>query len=158
MTSVAVFDERQTARDGSAAPIQSGGIGFVTLMPADAIDRLLAVPYLPGGGTWAGADCWGVVELWYRNVLGIEVGDRGDLPAGRESVQAASAIADDWLSVDQPQDHCLVLMRAGRLAVGHVGVFYQGCVLHSDEGHGCVYQPITERAIRARTTGHLIRK
>jgi len=125
--------------------------------PKDAIDLLLAVPYVPGAGNWGGSDCWGVVELWYRHVLGVELDDRAGFPAGMKSVQAAVDTTTAWRSIEAPQDHCLVLMRAGQISYGHVGVFYDRHVLHSGEQHGCVYQPISHRAIQSMTTGYLVR-
>ena len=125
------------------------------MIPADAISRLLAAPYVPGGGSWAGADCWGVVELWYRHVLGIELNDRADRPPGHDSVQAWADEGQGWRSIPAPEDHCLILMRSGRLTAGHVGIVYHNRVLHSAKSHGCVYQPLSDRLVRAMTTGYL---
>lgn len=128
------------------------------MTPLQAVDRLLAVPYALGSGSWAGADCWGVVELWYRHVLGVDLEDRADRPAEMDSVQIWATSAAGWERLTRPIDHALVLMRVGRLDVGHVGIFYDGRVLHSAAAHGCVYQPISDRIIRAKTTGYLRRK
>lgn len=125
------------------------------MMPADVVSRLLAVPYAPGEGAWTGADCWGVVELWYRHVLGIDLKDRADRPPGHNSVQGWADEGLGWISISAPEDHCLVLMRAGRLSAGHVGVFYNGRVLHSAKSHGCVFQPLSDRIIRSSITGFL---
>ncbi|MGV8830350.1 MAG: NlpC/P60 family protein [Devosia sp.] len=122
------------------------------MLPSQAIDSLLTVPYAPGQGDLAGADCWGIVELWYRHVLGIEVTDRAEFPAGNEGLQAGFDARSVWQPIDEPADHCLVILRFRHLDAGHVGIFYQGSVLHSSEGHGCVYQPITHRLIRPRIT------
>lgn len=125
------------------------------IQPGDAIQRLLPVPYVAGGSSWAGADCWGIVELWYGYVLGIDLIDRADRPPGHDSVQQWAIDPAGWEAIAQPEDHCLVLMRVGRLSAGHVGIVYQGRVLHSAKAHGCVYQPLTDRLIRATTTGYL---
>lgn len=128
------------------------------MTPAEAIDQLILVPHVPGQGTWQGADCWGIVELWYRHVLGIDVADRGQIDPGASGLQSGFDVKSAWREVTAPADHCLVIMRAGRLAAGHVGIFYSGSVLHSSQGHDCVYQPVTDRAIRALTTCYLERK
>lgn len=119
---------------------------------------MLLVPHVPGQGTWQGADCWGIVELWYRHVLGIDVGDRSDIAPGATGLQSGFDAKSTWQPIDQPVDHCLVIMRAGRLSAGHVGIFYSGSVLHSSQGHDCVYQPITHRAVRSLTTCYLEHK
>lgn len=125
------------------------------MSPADAVSHLLAAPYVPGGRSWAGADCWGVVELWYRHVLGIELTDRSSRPPGPDSVQGWADEGQGWQPITAPEDHCLLLMRSGRLKAGHVGIVYQGRVLHSAKSHGCVHQPLSDRLIRASTTGYL---
>lgn len=127
----------------------------MTIEPAAMIDRLLAVPYAAGRGDWAGADCWGVVELWYRHVLGIEVADRASLPAGNEGLQAGFDAARVWQPIGEPKDHCLVILRFRHLVAGHVGIFWKGSILHSSAGHGCVFQPITDRLIKPRITSFL---
>lgn len=119
------------------------------------IDRLLAVPYVPGRGDLGGADCWGIVEIWYRECLGIELPDRADHPAGHGGVQAGFDAARHWRAIEAPVNHCLVVMRARGLQAGHVGIFHQGSVLHSDETHGCVFEPIGGRFIRTRISGYL---
>ena len=126
--------------------------------PESMIDTLLSVPYVEDKGELSGADCWGVVELWYHHVLGISLPDRSSHPAGHDGMQAGYEAAQDWEQIETPEDHCLVIMRAGRLIAGHVGVFYGGSVLHSDERHGCVYEPISKPLIRAKTTCYLRHK
>lgn len=130
----------------------------VLMAPERAIDALLMVPYRAGRGDLAGADCFGVVELYYRMVFGIEVLDRAGHAPGHAGLEEGYRAARDWMAIDAPEDHCLVLMRAGLLQAGHIGVFYNGCVVHSDEAHGCACEPITDRFLRSRITGFLKRK
>ena len=126
--------------------------------PEAMIDTILSVPYADGMGELSGADCWGIVELWYRHVLGIDLSDRSEHPAGHDGMQAGYDAAQDWQQIETPENNCLVIMRAGRLNAGHVGVFYGGSVLHSDEKHGCVYEPISKPMIRVKTTCYLRHK
>ena len=125
------------------------------MTPQAMIDALLDCPYVAGGGEIHGADCWGIVELWYLHVLGITLDDRAQHPPGHDGMQSGFDAASDWRPIDAPVNHCLVIMRAGRLEAGHVGVFFDGNVLHSDESHGCVYQSITDKWIKSKTTGFL---
>jgi len=128
------------------------------MMNPDAmIDMLLTVPYKLGSGDFTGMDCWGLVELWYAHGLDIELTDRGDHPSGRRGLQAGFKAARDWQIIDSPKDHCLVLMRSGELKAGHVGVFFDGHVVHTDVSHGCVYQPIDHPTIKSRIT-HLLER
>jgi cell wall-associated NlpC family hydrolase len=123
--------------------------------PNLVIDTLLQVPYRPGGSEIWGADCWGIVELWYDLALGIKLDDRSNHEPGEAGLQAGFNAAQHWQKIEQPEDHCLVIMRAKGFEAGHVGVFYGGSVLHSDEQHGCVYQPISDRFIRSKITRFL---
>lgn len=129
------------------------------MIPAEMIDALLICPYVPGGSDLHGADCWGVVELWYEHVLGVALKDRANNPPGHEGLQSGFdfALCDDgvWQPIEAAEDHCLVIMRAGQLLAGHVGVFFDGRVLHSSDHQGCTYQPISDRWIRTKTTGFL---
>lgn len=125
------------------------------MTPQEAIPRFLSLPYVLGGGDWTGADCWGLVELWYRLVLGIDLVERRGRHSTRQSIDTWSAAPDGWIQIKGSEDHALILMRSGRLAHGHVGIIYQGSVLHTAASHGCVYQPLSDRLIRASTTGYL---
>lgn len=123
------------------------------LAPAQMIDRLLTVPYARDRGDFTGADCWGVVELWYRHVLGIVLADRQDHPSSHAGLQAGFDGKTDWLPVSEPADHALVVMRAGRLNAGHIGVYFGGSVLHTDEAHGCVFERFNSPMLRSKRTG-----
>lgn len=122
------------------------------------VQRLQDVPYLPGGGDWSGCDCWGLVELWYRERFGIELSDRGNIAPGPEGLQQGFANSTDWLKLYEPQNDDLVVMRRGRLSAGHMGVFWNGSVLHTDKPHGCVLQPVRGRQIAPRITCFLRRR
>lgn len=118
-------------------------------------DRALLVPYCDGASDWSGADCWGIVELYYKHVLGIVLVDRSDISSGHEGVNLGFERTRAWSRIETPEKDCLVLMRAGGLKFGHVGVFSDGCVIHSSDKTGCLCQPIADRFIRLKTTAYL---
>jgi len=128
------------------------------MTPDRLIGQLQSVPYIAGRGDMSGADCWGVVELWYRYILGIKLDDRSAHPPGHEGLQSGFDVADEWLEIEKPENNCLVIMRAGHLDAGHVGVFYEGNVLHSAKTHDCILQPITHRFIKSKITRFLKHK
>lgn len=37
------------------------------------ISRALSVPWVRSGGDWLGVDCYGLVELWHKHVLGVQI-------------------------------------------------------------------------------------
>ncbi len=123
---------------------------------SDFIDRALTIPHVPGRGDWAGADCWGVVELYYEHVLGIGLTDRADIAPGPEGTQVGFDARRGWDDLAGPVDHCVVVMRAGRLKAGHVGVYFGGSVLHSSHRHGCVFQRLN--GLQHRVTGYIAKR
>lgn len=125
------------------------------MTPDAMVDALLGCPYVPGGSDMGGADCWGIVELWYSHVLGIDLDDRAAHPPGHEGVQAGFEAAAHWEAIEAPENNCLVVMRAGHLNAGHAGVYLDGRLLHSDESAGCVFQPVSDRFIRSKISGYL---
>ena len=129
------------------------------MKPEQLITQLLGTPYAPSGNTYDALDCFGVVEIWYRDALGIEVEDRAMHPPTHSGLNNGVESASEWESIDGPEDHCLVLMQSGRLIHGHIGVYYRGKVIHSDRKHNaCVCQPLDDRQIKPYVTGFLRHK
>ena len=117
------------------------------------LERALLIPHASGGAAWSGADCWGIVELYYRHILGIELNEREGIIPGHVGLQQGFKQAVRWVEVDAPEEGDLVIMRAFGLTAGHVGVFVEGHVLHSTRRAGCVFQPMSDPAIQAGITG-----
>lgn len=121
--------------------------------PVHAISWLQTVPYERGAGGPESVDCFGVVEQWYERVLGIPLTERGDIPPGHAGIQKGHERLRDWIELKAPEDHCMVTLRALRWKYGHVGIYYRGCLLHTDEATGCVFEPFRSRSIQTRVTG-----
>lgn len=123
------------------------------------IERLLRVPYMPGGSSFDGLDCWGLVEVWYLERFGMALRDRGRLEPSPLSVTAGYELSDAWRPGAHPQDDDLILMKArwaGEvIRYGHVGIYWQGSVLHTSIDHGTVCQPYRARHVESRVTAIL---
>lgn len=87
----------------------------------------LTIPYLHQGRTDKGADCFGLLRLYYLNELGIDLPDfTEDYPP--EWWKTSKNYFLDLYSkfnfsrVDSPQVHDLVMFKNSATAVGHVGI------------------------------------
>jgi cell wall-associated NlpC family hydrolase len=105
------------------------------------LEKFVGVPYVPNGRDYGGADCWGILFLYYRDVLGSPIPSYSAEMEAREFRRNAIAplMAAErekiWRQVEQPQTGDGILIRAGGHE-SHVGVYIgNGRMLHS-EGPG----------------------
>lgn len=115
---------------------------------AEFCERAISVPYLDKGRSWSGWDCWGLVYVAYRDVLGI------DLPSWSDAYVTAADRAEierlihdgrsDWTEIPLPEarDGDVALLRDGGRD-SHVGLIVGPRILHSRERVGTVLEPIT---------------
>lgn len=109
-------------------------------MTDEQIDSYVGLPYLEGGTTRDGFNCWGLLyhittEYFNRDIPILPIGDE---------VACSSIFADmirqgSWEQVNLPVDGDGVLLRGG--TAPHVGVFLNGGVLHSIDPVGVIWTP-----------------
>lgn len=108
-----------------------------------------AIPYVDGGRTRAGVDCWGLVRLVLLEQFGVPwLAEWGDVFDGQhDRIHAAyqSSRPEFYqVSVPQPGDIACVFSPAGLCA--HVGVVIPGdaahVVLHTRPGAGVSTLPV----------------
>lgn len=73
------------------------------------------IPFVDRGSTRCGCDCWGLVTLIYREQLDIKLPlypeiVKGDLESKWGEITRAAA-SSDWLTVKDPQEFDVVLMK-----------------------------------------------
>ena len=109
------------------------------------IEEAVAVPYVPFGRDYSGWDCWGLIYVAYRDLLGITlpsyVGRYSD-PEARKEVAALLQDGRDslvWHEVEKPKLLDLVLLKISG-DPWHVGLFVQqNWMLHSwKDGTHCI--------------------
>jgi cell wall-associated NlpC family hydrolase len=123
------------------------------------LDKFVGVPYVPNGRDYDGADCWGILYLYYRDVLGLLVPTYSaemDARAFRRK-EIAPLMAEErgriWERVDVPQPGDGVLIRAGGHE-SHVGVYLGGGrMLHSEGPHPSTIERVNDMRWRNRISG-----
>lgn len=98
--------------------------------------RVLGIPWKNRACTFEAADCWGLVTLYYRHVLGIEIHQTPDYEAGCDFLTCYDADVVFWQREDSFIDDGIFVAWVGSNPV-HVGLIIDGRALHSrgDNGH-----------------------
>lgn len=119
------------------------------LSPSAFVSRAVGIPWVRWRSDWAGVDCFGLIVLWHREVLGI---DLGAVP--HTDVAEGFAKATGWAEcAPDAGATCWMSWRDG--APTHCGIVLPGAmVLHAE---GSAEQPGSVRVSRltavARTCG-----
>jgi cell wall-associated NlpC family hydrolase len=119
--------------------------------------QYVGLPFKDGGRDRAGVDCWGLVALAYREILGIELPLYGEISANdlRRVSREVDAGKDGWTRVDVPQAMDVAVMRLPSSArPGHVGLYDgAGHILHAEKASGVALEDIRSPMIAARLIG-----
>lgn len=108
------------------------------------IERFLNIQYELGKGSWTGADCWGLIELYYREEKGVTLINRDSYKPGATALMKGfeGYIKDgcQWEYTDTPLTDDIVFFNVGRRKPGHVGLIINDLVLHTEQGTGVLLQ------------------
>ncbi|NKM69158.1 C40 family peptidase [Rhizobium laguerreae] len=123
------------------------------------MERFVGIPYVPHGRSYDGADCWGILFLYFRDVRGIEIptysAEMRDVEFRRREIArlVAAEKGQHWFEVEAPAPGDGVLMRVGR-DESHVGIFLGGGrMLHSEGPHPSQIERMSDMRWRDRITG-----
>ena len=117
----------------------------------------LRIPFVDGGRDYQGADCWGLVRLFYRDVLSIDLRSFAEYRASdvRSVAHMMEIHRQEWQKVDPPAVHDVALMRChgreGSTLVAHVGIVLdRGRVLHTEVNGGVKNERLDALHIKSR--------
>lgn len=96
------------------------------------------IPFKEKGRGYEGLDCWGLVALFYKEQMGIDLPDYLSVYENTKDKKIAETIIAEksvkWESVDNPINGDVVLCRMRRRPM-HVGVFQSPhYMLHIEDG------------------------
>lgn len=102
----------------------------------DFITRVTGIPWRNRACSFDAADCWGLVVLYYRHVLGIEIHQTPDYESGRDFLTCYDSDVVFWRRTDSFMDDGIFVAWVGSNPV-HVGLIVDGRALHSrgENGH-----------------------
>ena len=110
-------------------------------------NEYIGTPFVEGGDTRQGCDCWGLVRLVHREVFGKElIHPRGEF-GSRRDVDEIMHLTKElcWEPVADPKTGDVALFRIGGYN-SHVGIVTgPGMMLHVREGRDATAEPYTSR-------------
>lgn len=90
------------------------------MTPQEFVSRAVGLPWVRWRSDWQAADCFGLVVLWHREVLGIELGGVPETDIG-----AGFATASGWCECD-PEPHTTAFMCFDQRGPTHCGIVLPG--------------------------------
>jgi cell wall-associated NlpC family hydrolase len=94
-------------------------------MKNDVIESYIGIPYKVGGLTREGADCYGLVAIYYREQFGIEL--RHFDRINRDLLQGVDPTLSDgghrWRLVPLEEARCGDVVALGSARIEHVGIY-----------------------------------
>lgn len=102
----------------------------------DFLSRVTGIPWQNRACSFEASDCWGLVVLYYRHVLGIEIHQTPDYESGSDFLTCYDRDVHFWHRTESFCDDGIFVAWIGSNPV-HVGLIVDGRALHSrgENGH-----------------------
>ena len=127
---------------------------------SNPLDTYVGIPYIKGESGGSGCDCWGLVVMVYRDLLGVELPLYQDYRTSAADVEAVANLVagapDSWheISGSEATYLDLVIIRAAGIE-SHVGLLAgSGMILHTTPQVG---RSVSERASSIRLSRRISR-
>ncbi len=98
---------------------------------------MIGVPWANRACSFAAADCWGLIVLYYRHVLGVEIHQAPGYESDSDFHTCYEGGIVCWRQQSVPDDNCMFVAYVGSRPV-HVGLIVDRQALHSRGESGAV--------------------
>jgi murein DD-endopeptidase len=121
------------------------------------LNSFIGIPFVDGGRSYEGCDCWGLVMLYFKDVLGIELPDYKISAEEFDRIRAkmtAEMQREEWILLSEPKVNSIALMKLGdSKGINHAAILLpDGRLLQAYENTGshCVStsNPVWTRLIK----------
>lgn len=104
---------------------------------SDFISKAIGVQWANRACSFDKVDCWGLVVLYYRHVLGIELHQTPDYEAGEDFFTCYQGDVVFWFQTDKPVEGGIFVGYRGAQPA-HVGLVLNRQALQRQRAHGLV--------------------
>lgn len=124
------------------------------------INDFIGIPFVNKGRSAHGADCYGIVELYYKHILNIEIEEiRADANNAKQCfVKYLDQISRNWVKVENPTKHSVVVMSTHPQhpdMITHFGVMIDDKrMLHTFKETQCHIMDINNPLIKTQIRGY----
>lgn len=72
----------------------------------------IGIPFVDSGRDFKGCDCFGLMKLYYKNELNIDIPDVKITPSQprRIMINYLNEISKNWKKIEEPQENCVISM------------------------------------------------
>lgn len=120
-------------------------------------DKFIGIPFVSGGRSFTGADCWGVAVLYYKEYLNIDLPSFTGEYETTETLRVKELIArhrEGWQRVTKPKTGDLILFKVLG-SESHVGIYLgNNEFLHALENQASVVQNLNSPEWSRRVVGY----
>lgn len=111
--------------------------GLASLTASEFASRMIGVPWVNRACSPESCDCWGLVVLFYRHVIGVEIHHSTGYEAERDFLTCFTDEVVFWRASDQPVEGGVFIGYEGGHPA-HIGLIVDGRALHSRGANGAV--------------------
>ena len=121
------------------------------------LSKYIGIPHKIRGREWDGLDCWGLVHMFYKTELGIELPNYSDLYDEPRDEKQVSSLVDvekrTFECISKPEPFAIMLMSFRQLTC-HIGIVIdENHFLHSLDGHESAIERLDSPTWKHRIRG-----